>query len=193
MGSTTYLGLIYRAYTSGGKGLSLSSFTLWTALSFISVITIIRGSMKIKKTGSVEGTEEKASASIPAIYGSGALIIALILWQEGAAVTWSSMDTLIAFLVFICITLLFKKKFNNHALVLSVLAGTIAGIPYTVMTWRDPASSPIVCSACFFLSSFLAFLGAEDWTFKSRLFTGVSVINNLTLIIPWIIWCVVLR
>lgn len=193
MGIATYMGLIHGAYVSGGKGLSLSSFVLWTALSLVSAIGIVRRSTKTDKPKNVKDAEEKGSPSIPAIYGSGALIVSVILWQKGAAVTWSSMDTLIAILVCACIALLFKKKFDKHALVLSVLAGTIAGIPYTVMTWQNPAASPIVCSVCFFSSSFLAFLGAEGWTLKSRLFTGVSVVNNLILIIPWLIWRMCLR
>jgi hypothetical protein len=168
-----------------GKGLSFASFALWTALTWISFITT-------KKQGG-------ATPSVPKVYAIGATVMTFVLACKHRYTTLTALDGFIAILVVMCVVLLFTKgkKGEKWALVISVIASTIAGIPYWILTYRFPLESPILANTGFLIANSIAFISAgslsiKTWTIQDRLFTGVSTVTGVFVILPWV-WCMCIR
>lgn len=177
-----YSYMIVCACMENGKGLSFASFALWTVLTWISCITT-------KGQGG-------ATPAVPMVYAMGATIMTIVLACKHRYTTLTSIDGFTAILVVLCIVLLAKngKKGEKWALVISVIASTIAGIPYWVMTYRFPLESPVLANTGFLIANTTAFILAgklpwKHWTIRDRLFTGVSMVSGVILILPWV-WCV---
>ena len=153
-----------------GEGLSLTTFGLWSALAWITSFTMMK---------------EKANPAVPMIYGTGATATTIVLLYKGRY-GWTGLDTVIAVLVAICLVLWYVKG-AKWALVVSVVAAVIAGIPFTVMTWKAPANSPIVPNSAFLITNILAFVSAKSWTLEDRLYAGANVVVCSLLVIPWFI------
>jgi hypothetical protein len=170
-GALGYLYMIVTLIRKGGEGLSLSTFALGAALAWITGFTML---------------EQKANPTVPMIYGFGATITAVLLLIEGRC-EWTSFDTTIAILVTWCIILWFSKG-PRYTLVLSVAAALISFIPYLMMTWKNPAASPIIPNAGFLLANILAFVSAKTWTLEDRLYSAVNIVICASLVIPWLIF-----
>ncbi len=159
--------------TAGGKGegLSLTTFGLWAALAWITSVTMFK---------------QGANPAVPTIYAVGATATTVVLLLKGKC-QWSGFDTLIAAMVAICVWLWLTSGPRN-ALIMSVVATLIAGTPFIVMTWKNPAHSPIVPNAAFLVANTLAFVSAKDWTLEDRLFAGVNVGVCGMLVLPWLLF-----
>lgn len=170
IGGLAYLYMIISMICGDGEGVSFTTFALWAALAWISAFTMLK---------------QGASPGIPAIYGVGSTSTAIVLILKGR-IHWTGMDSFIAFLVLLCI-IFWMIKGARWALILSVLAAVIAGIPFIIMTWKAPLVSPIIPSSGFLLANFLSFVSAKAWTLEDRLYSGVNVIVTALLVIPWIL------
>ena len=170
VGALTYSFLVFTTYKGTGEGLSLSTFGLWAVLAWITSFTTMK---------------EGANPAIPAIYGLGSTATSLVLLVKGKY-SWSHFDSLVAVLVIICIVF-WMTKGAKWALVFSVVAAVIAGLPYVVMTWKAPMLSPIIPNAGFLTANTLAFIAAGSWTIKDRLYTGTSIVTCSLLVTPWLL------
>lgn len=171
IGAFAYFYIIVTTAVGTGEGLSFTTFGLWSALAWISSFTMLK---------------QKANPAIPMIYGVGATTTTIVLLIKGRY-GWSNLDSVVTVLVVVCI-ILWLTKGPRLALVLSIVAGVIACIPFTIMTWEFPAKSPIVANSCFLLSNIFAFISAKAWTLEDRLYSGTNVVLCSLLIFPWIIW-----
>lgn len=167
----SYLYIVALASYGTGEGLSFATFGLWAALSWIGAFTMLK---------------QGASPMIPLLSGIGASSTAVILLAKGRY-EWSGFDSVIAILVILC-AVLWLTSGARRALILSVVAGTISSLPFIVVTWESPTSSPIVSNVSFLVANALAFASAKAWTVEDRLYTGVGVAICLLLVIPWILY-----
>lgn len=168
IGSISYVFMITKTITGAGEGVSLTTFGLWAIISWITVFTMFK---------------QKANPAVPVIFGIGSTTTALTLVSKGSF-NWTGVDMLVAVIVAICIFAWITKG-AKWALVLSVLAGVIASIPFVVMTWKFPENSPFGPNCGFLVSNFLSFVSAKEWRLEDRLYGGVNVILCSLLIIPW--------
>ncbi|HEY0908422.1 MAG TPA: hypothetical protein VGE35_03690 [Candidatus Paceibacterota bacterium] len=168
IGSLAYLHLVIMTARGTGEGLSLTTFALWSALAWITSITMYK---------------QKVSPVVPAIFATGATATTAVLLAKGRY-GWTGFDTLIAILVFLCVVL-WMTKGPMWALVLSVVAAVIAAVPFIVMSWQSPATIPIIANSGFLITNVLAFASAKEWTLKDRLYSGANIIVCLLLVLPW--------
>lgn len=154
-----------------GEGLSFTTFLLWSGLAGIACYNLI------KKDG---------GWGISLMYGIGATSVAITLIYKGRC-DWSCTDTVVAFLVVACVYLS-KTKGPTVGLVASVVAGVIAGIPFIVLTWKNPAASPIISNVGFLTSNILSFLSGKTWTMKDRLYGGANAVACILLVLPWVLY-----
>jgi hypothetical protein len=162
-----------------GKGLSFTSFVLWTILTWISCITT-------KRQGG-------ATPAVPRTYAIGATVMTIVLACKHRYSTLTTLDGTTAALVVLCL-ILWVIKGDKWALIISVIASSIAGIPYIVMTYTAPLDSPFLVNTGFLIANSIAFISAGElsirkWTVEDRLFTGVSILTGVVMIFPWV-WCV---
>ena len=170
IGAFGYAYMVALTMTGTCEGLSFTTFALWAALAWISGFSMLK---------------QGANPAIPMVYGVGATSVALILLIKGKYL-WTGLDTTIAVMVAICVVL-WKTRGARWALILSVVAAVIAGVPFIMMTWRAPSLSPIISNSAFLLANFLSFVSAKKWTLQDRLYSGVNVGVCLALVIPWLI------
>lgn len=165
-----YTYLVFCAYKEDGRGLSFTSFILWTVLTWISCLTI-------KRQGG-------STPAVPMVYAIGATTMTVVLACKHRYTTLNVLDGFISILVVVCIVFWLMKG-EKWALVISVIASSVAGIPYMVITWKFPIDSPVLANTGFLIANAIAFVSAGKWTIKDRLFTGVSVVTGIIMIIPW--------
>lgn len=169
-GSFAYLYMIFSTASGTGEGLSLSTFGLWSALAWITSFTMMK---------------QGANAAVPMIYGTGATLTTIVLLYKGRF-GWSGFDTVIAVLTVLCVVL-WMTSGPKWALILSVVAAAIAALPFIILTWKFPTTSPIIPNAGFLLANTLAFIAAKAWTLEDRLYSGINIIVCSALVIPWLI------
>jgi hypothetical protein len=169
-GVSAYTYMVVSTIIGTGEGLSLTTFGLWAALAWITGFTMLK---------------QGANPVIPMVYGTGSTLTALVLLFKGKY-QWTMMDTVIAILVLVCI-ILWKTRGTKWALILSVVASMVAGIPFVIMTWKNPMGSPIIPNLGFLATNIFSFAAAKAWTLEDRLYTGTSIILCLFLVVPWLI------
>lgn len=170
IGAIAYAVMVITMIKGTGEGASLTTFTLWSALAWITGFSILK---------------QGANPAVPMMYGVGAASTAIVLFFKGRF-QWSGLDTITTILVVVCVVLWLTSG-PRWAMIMSIVAGVIAGIPFIVMTWQAPANSPIIPSSGFLLANFLFFLSGKKWTLEDRLYGGVNVIVTSLLIIPWLL------
>lgn len=168
IGASAYTFLVVSTAMGTGEGVSLTTFTLWSVLAWIAGFSILK---------------QGANPSVPMMYavGSGSTAFVLLLKKR---FEWSGLDTVTIILVGLCVVLWLTRG-PRWAMIMSIVTGVIAGLPFIVMTWKSPASSPIISSSGFLLANFLFFLSGKKWTLEDRLYGGVNVIVTSLLVIPW--------
>ncbi|MEI7480133.1 MAG: hypothetical protein WCJ59_00720 [bacterium] len=170
VGAIGYLYMVLIVAIGTCEGLSLTTFVLWAALAWITGFTMLK---------------QGANPAVPMIYGIGATTTSIVLLIKGRC-GWSGLDSVIAILVVICI-LLWMTNGARWALIISIAAAVIAGLPFIIMTWKSPESSPIIPNTGFLLANLLAFLSAKAWTLEDRLYSGVNVVVCSLLVLPWLL------
>ena len=170
VGASAYLYLVTMTSRGSGEGLSLTTFLLWSMLAWITTITTVKAG---------------ANPAVPCIYAMGSSATALILLYKGK-IGWSSFDSIIAVLVVMCV-ILWLSKGARWALVLSVIAAVIAAVPFIIVTWKTPSSSPIIANSGFFFANILSFAAAKAWTLEDRLYPGANIIVCGLLVLPCLI------
>lgn len=168
-GASAYLYLIINTLKGTGEGLSLTTFGLWASLAGITSITMLK---------------QGANPAVPATYGLGAATTAFILLTKGKY-NWADFDTVVAIMVVLCVVLWLSSG-EKPAFLLSVLAGLIAAVPFLLMTWKAPASSPIIPNTGFFIANLLSFVSAKKWTLQDRLYSGANTVLCAFLVLPWL-------
>lgn len=129
--------------------------------------------------------KQGANCLVPAVFWVGSTATTITLLVKGRY-GWTSFDTFIAVLVLACLVVWFKSG-PRRALIMSVIASTIAAVPFVVMTWKDPRSSLIVVNIVFLIGNALALIGAKAWTVEDRLYAVVNVATCSALVIPWLL------
>lgn len=170
VGTLTYIHIIVTTIKGTGEGLSLTTFLLWSALAWISGFSMLK---------------QGANPTIAFVYGTGGTILTAVLFCKGKA-SVSGFDIFIALLVVVCVVLWLYKG-ARYALLLSTTAGMLSALPFIVMTWQQPANSPIVTNAGFLLANILSFFAAKNWTVEERLYPVSNVIVCTLLVLPWFI------
>ena len=140
-------------------------------LSWITVFTTAKGG---------------GNPAIPFVYGIGSSATTIILFCKGRY-AWGTHDTVVAVLVTICVVLWLTLG-ARPAFIASVAAGSIAVIPFVLLTWQAPGVSPIIPNIGFLFTNVLAFLGAATWKLEDRLYTGVSTVLCFALVLPWVLY-----
>jgi hypothetical protein len=168
VGVLAYLFIITTTIRGTGEGLSISTFALWSAIGWITVFTIF---------------QQNANASVPLIYSLGATAVTFVLIHKGQYGKWSTFDSVIAVLVVACLVLWLVNG-ARVALIMSVVAGSTASLPYLIMTWQFPDQSPFLPNIGFFLANALALAGAKAWTIEDRLYPFVNTVLTAMLLIP---------
>jgi hypothetical protein len=170
LGFIAYAYMITSTIMGTGEGLSFTTFILWGALAWISGFSTLK---------------QGVNPAVPMMYGVGATSTALVLLCKGRF-QWTTLDTFIFILVVICIVL-WMTRGPKWALILSIAASAIASVPFMVMTWKTPESSPIIPNTLFVFTNFLYFLSGKEWTLKDRLYGAVNAILCSFFVIPWMI------
>ncbi len=163
--------IIVKTAVGTGEGLSFSTFLLWSMLAWITCGTLFR---------------QKVNFAIPLVYACGATITTAILVYKGK-VAWTSMDLFVAFLVGCCIYF-WMTKGDVWAFVASVLAAVIAGIPFIIVTWKNPDMSPIIANTSFLVANTFGFLSAKTWKIEDRLYTGLNIVVTGLLVLPYFLY-----
>lgn len=169
-GASAYAYMVIMTSRGTGEGLSLTTFALWSALAWITCFTMWK---------------QGANPAVPAVYGIGATSTTIVLLIKGRY-GWTSFDTIIAILTVLCVVLWLTSG-PRWALVLSVAAAVIAGVPFIVMTWNSPANSPIIPNSGFLIANTLSFAAAKAWTVEDRLYPGVNFVVCSLLVLPWLL------
>ncbi len=154
-----------------GEGFSFATFGLWAALGWITAGTMYKGG---------------SNPLIAVVYGTGATATMIALLYKGRY-DWSQQDTFVAILVLVCVVL-WKTLGSRPAFLASVASGAIAAIPFILLTWKSPGSSPIISNSGFLLANLFTFFGATTWKLEDRLYTGVSALACLALVLPWLLF-----
>ena len=170
IGAIAYTFMVISTAMGTGEGVSFTTFILWSALAFISGFSMMK---------------QGANPAVPMMYGVGSASTAIVLICKGRF-QWFGLDTITSILVVICVVLWLTSG-PKWALIMSVAAAVVAAIPFIIMTWKDPANSPIIPSTGFLLANFLFFLSGKKWTLEDRLYGGVNIITCFLLVIPWFI------
>jgi hypothetical protein len=165
--AVTYLYLIVTTARGSGIGLSVTTFSLWSILAWITSFTMLK---------------QKADPTVPLIYAVGATTTAIILVVKGRY-DWSLLDLIVAILVIACIAVWITRG-PRGALILSVIAGLTAAIPFIVVTWKAPMNSPLAVNAVLLFANFLAFVGAKAWTLEDRLYAVANMVLCIALVLP---------
>lgn len=173
LAATTYGFLVISTSLGTGEGLSLTTYLLWSILAWITGFAM----------------KDKADPRVVMVYGLGATSTTIVLLVKGRY-GWSGMDTIVTILVVVCL-IFWLTKGARWAIVLSVIAATIASTPFILMTWKDPAASPIVANSSFLLTNILALISAKAWTLEDRLYSVVNVIVCTILVIPIFPWATI--
>ncbi len=169
-GALSYLILIVETAKGTGEGLSLATFALWSALAWITIITMLK---------------QKANPAVPIVYGLGATTTTIILIMKGKF-GWTSLDVVVGILTVICIVLWLTNG-PRWAFVLSIASGSIAAIPFIVMTWSQPENSPIIPNLGMLVANIFSFVSAKTWKLEDRLYSGVNIVLGTILIVPWVL------
>ncbi len=170
LGILSYGYLILQTVVGMGQGLSFTTFALWAMLAWIAVLSLIR---------------HKANFSVPLIYAVGSSSISVILLLKGRF-NWGIMDSVVVILVGFCVVLWLTRG-ARWALIASITASLIAGIPFIIMTWKFPEQSPILVNIFFTIVNFLSFLSVKGWRLEDRLYCGVNTIFCASFVLPWIL------
>ncbi len=163
----SYAYMVTGVILSGGKGLTFSTYLLWTSLAVIVTINL---------------KAQKIDNRLVTIYAIGAGSVSLSLLCLGKS-GWSSFDTIVAILVIICI-IIWKVGGPRLALIAMVVAGLIAAMPFTIMTWKNPESSPVIANVGFLAANLFTYLGAKE--FGDKLYSGVNTLLCGTLVAFWV-------
>jgi uncharacterized membrane protein YobD (UPF0266 family) len=163
----SYAYMVVGVIRSGGVGLTFSTFILWASLAWITTVNL---------------RVQKIDAKLVTVYAIGSSCTAISLLCLGR-IGWSYFDTVVAMLVVTCI-IIWKTGGPKLALIAMVTAGLIAAMPFTIMTWRHPETSPILANSGFFFANLFTYLSAKE--FDDRLYSGVNVILCGLLVLFWI-------
>ena len=118
---------------------------------------------------------------LPVGFALGASLVTIILLTKGVW-HWSNVETISAIGATIAIVCWWKLG-PRSAVVASVLAMTIAGIPAMHDAWILPDPSGWWLWGGVALSSILSFYGAKAWTIEERFLPSVSFIFNIAMTI----------
>lgn len=165
-----YLYLVVTTAKGTGEGLSFTTFALWSVLAWITAFSMLK---------------QGANPSVPMMYGFGAMATAIVLVCKGRF-DWTTQDTIVTILVFVCVALWIVSG-AKWALIASVIAAVIASIPFVIMTWKNPATSPIIPNSGFLLANTLMLVSAKAWTLEDRLYSVVNVAVCSLIVIPWLL------
>lgn len=166
----SYLYLIIMTATGTGEGLSISTFALLGTLGWITSYTTW-------KSGNNPG--------VAMSYAIGATATAVTLIVKGRY-GWSGFDTAIAAMVLTCIVLLLTSS-NKLAIAFAVAASAISFVPFVVLTWKFPATSPVIPNTGFLIANVIALIAAKSWKLEARLYPTSNTIICALLVLPWII------
>ena len=170
VGASAYIYMVIMTSRGTGEGLSLTTFLLWSMLAWITGFTTMK---------------QGANPAVPFIYAVGATATTIVLLYKGR-VGWTYFDSLIAVLVVLC-AVLWLTRGAKWALTLSVIAAVIAAIPFIIVTWKAPSSSPIIANSGFFFANILSFASAKAWTLEARLYPGANIVVCGLLVLPWVL------
>jgi hypothetical protein len=173
LAAVTYGFLVTSTSLGTGEGLSLTTYALWSALAWITGFAM----------------KDKADPRVVMVYGLGATSTTIVLLVKGRY-GWTGLDAFVTILVVLCLVFWLTKG-ARWAIVLSVIAATIASIPFILMTWRKPEASPIIANSSFLLTNILALISAKAWTLEDRLYSVVNIIVCTILVIPIFPWATI--
>lgn len=171
VGMFAYLYLVVTTTKGTGEGLSFTTFALWSAIAWIAGFSMLK---------------QGANPAVPMIYGIGSTATAIVLVCKGRFY-WTTQDTIVAVLVVICVVL-WMTSGPKWALISSVAAGVIAAVPFIILTWKSPATCPIIPNAGFLLANILMLISAKAWTLEDRLYAVVNVVVCSFLVLPWLLY-----
>lgn len=156
----------------GTDGLSFSTFALWALLAWIIGFA--------EKSG-------KGDPVLALIYGLGASITACILYvnRSDQRLAVDTTDIIVAVMTVFCL-MFWMTSGPRFALVLAILSGVIATVPFAIMTWEHPQNFPVVANVIFLVANVLAFLSADKWTLEARLYPGTNVLMGIFMLAPWV-------
>lgn len=154
---TIILGLIPYVLISIGviKGSVKQSFATWL-LWFILDVIVLFGVFD------QDGNPYLFSAFA---LGTGIVTILLVVKKQ---VSWSSFETYISWMVTVCI-IVYLLAGPHLAIIATVLALNIAGIPQVIATFKDPKATPTIAYSLFAISALLSAISAKAWTVEDML------------------------
>lgn len=167
----SYLYLIINTIAGSGENISISTYGLWAILSWIVGFAVFR-----------KGGDYRTVM----VYGIGSTTITTTLILKGRLITWTGMDTFVAIMVILCLVA-WKHSGEIPALIIAVIAGTIAAIPFIGLCWEFPLESPIVPNVGFLIANATGLIGAKSWRLEDSLYFLVNTVMCILLVAPWVI------
>jgi hypothetical protein len=138
---------------------SFAAFLLWALLDVIAATTTI-----------IEGGNYWLALS----NAIGSTIITLILvWKRQVA--WSRVESMTAFLVFVCLFVWYYSG-ERAGIVASSLAVVVASIPQMVDTFKKPESTPVLPYLIFTTANIVSLIGGTDWSIEERFYQCCSTL-----------------
>lgn len=147
------------------------SFLLWSSLSLVSAIVLLRA--------------KNGGHTLMFAYWLSDLSVGVSAWIKTGKIRFGYFEAFIVVLIMVCVFLwLWCEKRNNlkPSVIANASALMIAGIPQFLDIFRDPSSVSLVICWLYLIISAFSYIG-EKPTLNARLIPGLSVIYWIPIMI----------
>jgi uncharacterized membrane protein len=131
------------------------TWMLWCILDVIAAVSIIF---------------QRGNFFLPAAYTAGGLVVVLCIIKTGNRAFWSRFDTLVSFLVAVCMIIWYFSG-DKMATVASGIAGVIAAFPQTRDAWKKPQEMPFLVYVSYLIANILSVAGGKNWSVEERFYS----------------------
>ena len=160
-----YIVLIRQIVSSTTKQ-SVATWTLWTGLDTIALITTIL---------------QDGNFPILMLYVIGGTVISIVILKY-QGFSWDPFDLAILLLVIVSMAV-WTVSGHYWATIASTLAVFIAGLPLVKMAFKKPHEQDVYIWMGFTVANLLATLGGKEWSVPERFYPAVcTILTGLILI-----------
>lgn len=168
----TYLFLCVQV--ARGVPQNFATWLLWAMIDVVATISIASG---------------KGNFLLPLVYSAGSVATATVIFLAFKKFRWTSVETMTAVLVAICLATYLVFGGKAGAIVSTISVG-IAGIPQAGDLWLEPQEDdwPIfLVYTSFLVSNVLTAIGGKNWSIEERYYPTFCAVMCI------IIVCVIAR
>lgn len=113
--------------------------------------------------------KQKGNWQLPAAYVGGCTFTLICMKLSGQKSEWTSFETLICGIVFLCIVGWYKSG-PRLATILSTVGVVIAGFPQLKDAWVAPEQMPFIIYIGYTFVNYLSTKGGKEWSVEERFY-----------------------